>query len=106
MSATHERDAHDTEGLGLMARAARACVIGYQRVRAGRPSPCRFTPSCSAYAVEALETHGFVRGLALSARRLGRCHPWGGFGLDPVPAAGAPRRREPAHRHVNDGGGC
>jgi len=46
---------------------------------------CRFQPTCSAYALEALEAHGAVRGLWLTARRIGRCHPWGGSGYDPVP---------------------
>ena len=46
---------------------------------------CLFHPSCSAYALEALERHGAGRGLWLAIRRLGRCHPWGGGGLDPVP---------------------
>ena len=46
---------------------------------------CRFQPTCSAYALEALETHGAFRGLALVARRMLRCHPWGGSGYDPVP---------------------
>lgn len=67
------------------ARAASAVVRGYRRLRAGRPSPCRFDPSCSAYALDALEHHGAVRGTWLSIRRLGRCHPWGGQGWDPVP---------------------
>jgi hypothetical protein len=67
------------------ARALRALVRGYQAVRAGRPSPCRFVPSCSVYAVEALEHHGAARGSWLTVRRLARCHPWGGAGYDPVP---------------------
>lgn len=50
---------------------------------------CRFTPSCSAYALEAIRTHGAGRGLWLAIRRLGRCHPWGGCGHDPVPEAHA-----------------
>ena len=50
------------------------------------PPSCRFTPSCSAYAIEALGRYGAVRGAWLSARRLLRCHPWGGCGFDPVPA--------------------
>lgn len=49
------------------------------------PPSCRFTPSCSAYAVEALKKHGPVRGLWLTMRRILRCHPWGGHGHDPVP---------------------
>jgi putative membrane protein insertion efficiency factor len=47
---------------------------------------CRYAPSCSAYAIEAIETHGAARGLWFAARRLLRCHPWGGSGYDPVPA--------------------
>lgn len=46
---------------------------------------CRFQPTCSAYAVEALQKHGAFRGTALTARRIARCHPWGGSGYDPVP---------------------
>jgi hypothetical protein len=46
---------------------------------------CRFDPTCSAYALEALETHGAARGLWLAIRRLARCHPWGGWGVDDVP---------------------
>jgi uncharacterized protein len=48
---------------------------------------CRFIPSCSCYAEEAICVHGLGRGLALGARRVLRCHPWGGMGLDPVPSA-------------------
>ena len=55
------------------------------------PPSCRFSPSCSAYALEALHTHGPVRGLLLAARRIARCHPitWlgGSSGFDPVPPA-------------------
>lgn len=46
---------------------------------------CRFQPTCSAYALEALETHGALRGGWLAARRVLRCHPWGGSGIDNVP---------------------
>jgi hypothetical protein len=57
----------------------------YQKVTDGRPSPCRFVPTCSNYALDALERHGAARGSALTLRRLFRCHPWGGHGWDPVP---------------------
>ncbi|WP_435166305.1 membrane protein insertion efficiency factor YidD [Falsirhodobacter sp. 1013] len=46
---------------------------------------CRFQPTCSVYALEALEKHGGVVGSWLTLRRLARCHPWGGSGYDPVP---------------------
>jgi len=62
-----------------------AGITVYQAARRGRPSPCRFTPSCSAYAAEALHVHGAARGSWLAVRRIGRCNPWGGFGPDPVP---------------------
>lgn len=67
------------------ARVALGLIKAYQAVRAGRPSPCRFTPSCSAYASTAIARHGAVRGGWLAVRRLARCHPWGAFGADPVP---------------------
>jgi putative membrane protein insertion efficiency factor len=46
---------------------------------------CRFQPTCSAYALEALEKHGGIKGTLLTIRRIGRCHPWGGSGIDNVP---------------------
>ena len=49
------------------------------------PPSCRFTPTCSQYAIEALKKHGPLRRLYLTIRRLLRCHPWGGSGYDPVP---------------------
>lgn len=48
---------------------------------------CRYQPTCSAYAMEALEKHGALKGSYLAARRIGRCHPFGGTGYDPVPHA-------------------
>ncbi len=57
----------------------------YQRVFDGRMSPCRFSPSCSSYALEAFESHGTRRGAYLTVRRLMRCRPFGPSGWDPVP---------------------
>src|SRR5438445_7502939 len=71
--------------IGIMARILIGLIRLYQAARSGRPSPCRFIPSCSTYAVEALDRHGALKGSWLAARRLSRCHPWGGRGADPVP---------------------
>jgi putative membrane protein insertion efficiency factor len=61
-------------------------IIGlYQALRTGRPSPCRYWPTCSDYALDAIERHGAGRGSWLAFRRVLRCHPWGGHGVDPVP---------------------
>jgi len=49
------------------------------------PAACRYTPSCSEYAVQALKKYGPLKGLGLAVRRICRCHPWGGGGYDPVP---------------------
>ena len=71
---------------GLIARLLILGVRGYQRVLSPfLGGQCRFTPSCSIYALEAIERHGAIRGSWLVARRVGRCHPWGGGGHDPVP---------------------
>ena len=49
------------------------------------PSTCRYDPTCSYYAIDALKTHGFLKGTLLAIKRIGTCHPWGGSGYDPVP---------------------
>ena len=71
--------------LGVCARILLGLVRRYQALVDGRPSPCRFVPTCSSYALDSLDRHGAVRGSWLVLRRLGRCHPWGGHGWDPVP---------------------
>lgn len=68
-------------------------IRGYRAARAGRPTPCRFLPTCSAYGLEAIEEHGALRGGWLTIRRIGRCRPGGGSGVDLVP----PRRQEARH---------
>jgi len=57
------------------------------------PPACRFYPSCSQYAIGAIQTHGALRGSWLGAKRLGRCHPFSKGGYDPVPSIGPPERR-------------
>jgi putative membrane protein insertion efficiency factor len=66
-------------------RWALGSIEAYQRSFAWRPSPCRFYPTCSNYAHEAIEHHGTARGGWLTVRRLLRCRPFGPSGFDPVP---------------------
>ena len=80
---------------GRVQRGVIAAIRSYQHLTVHRPSPCRYIPSCSEYAHEAVEQHGALRGSALAARRIGRCHPFGGFGFDPVPPAARPGRPVP-----------
>lgn len=62
-----------------------APIRAYRALSAHRLPHCRYWPTCSAYALEAVEVHGPARGLWMALRRIIRCHPWGGFGADPVP---------------------
>ena len=55
---------------------------------------CRFEPTCSHYAIEAIRTHGAMRGSWLAAKRLAKCHPWGSSGHDPVPPSGDERTKK------------
>jgi putative membrane protein insertion efficiency factor len=68
-----------------MARFLRGGIRVYQGLSAGRLPRCRYSPTCSHYAAEAIELHGAGRGSWLTVKRLARCAPWGGSGWDPVP---------------------
>lgn len=63
----------------LLIRFYQTCISPFT------PAACRFTPTCSQYALEAFRRHGPFKGLYLTVKRLLRCHPWGGHGHDPVP---------------------
>jgi len=76
---------------GPIERLVLGAISLYRMTAPARTPRCRYIPSCSAYAVEAVEVHGLGRGMWLAVRRLGRCHPFGSFGFDPVPE----RRDEP-----------
>jgi putative membrane protein insertion efficiency factor len=84
----------------MTAKLLRALVRGYQLLLSPYfGGSCRFLPTCSCYAIQAIETHGAWRGAWLALRRLSRCHPLGRSGFDPVPSAFAPsalRRDRPA----------
>ena len=66
-------------------RVYRWTISPMQAFLFGNAGGCRFTPTCSVYALEAVREHGAATGTALAARRICRCHPWGGCGHDPVP---------------------
>lgn len=74
---------------GVIGVVLRTALRGYQLfVSPLLPPSCRYLPTCSDYAAQAIEQHGALRGGALALRRLARCHPWGGSGYDPVPQPG------------------
>lgn len=92
---TLENPSDETPRVRFAARVLRALILFYQHLFAWRPSPCRYVPTCSTYALEAVDTHGAVRGSWLAVRRISRCHPWGGHGYDPVPGRPDPSPRKP-----------
>lgn len=72
--------------MNIFSRLLIAPIRFYQkRISPLHPPVCRFTPTCSQYAVEAITKHGPIKGLALAIWRILRCNPWGGSGYDPVP---------------------
>ncbi len=83
--------------VGDMWRIPYYFIRAYQRFLSPcLPATCRFTPTCSAYAAEALRTQGLARGARLALRRILRCHPWHAGGYDPVPTRDAsPATSEP-----------
>jgi putative membrane protein insertion efficiency factor len=82
---TAQREIRDRPSAAALILAA--AITGYRRFISPLLVPrCRFSPSCSAYALEAVRVHGALRGTWLAARRLSRCHPFHTGGLDPVPA--------------------
>ena len=90
-------------------RVLRGAVHGYRTLISPlfRPS-CRYGPTCSEYALQALARHGAVKGTWLAVRRIGRCHPWGGSGYDPVPeprpATNPGQDRGPKYVRLTEGG--
>lgn len=84
-------DWQSTEPMGTepspAARFLLLLIRTYRRLSSGRPSPCRFYPSCSHYGEEAIEVHGAVRGSLFALRRISRCRPLGPHGVDLVPLA-------------------
>ena len=85
------KEAENTEstpekGMSLPARLADRLILFYQKsISPSLGANCRFTPTCSEYARQAIIKHGPIKGLALAIWRILRCNPWGGSGYDPVP---------------------
>ena len=98
MKRSYRADRHPSDLLSavlpdLLSAVLRTAIRGYQLlISPVRPPCCRFLPTCSDYAIEALARHGAWRGTGLALRRLARCHPWGGSGYDPVPERLRPNR--------------
>jgi uncharacterized protein len=91
-------EAESPRGTGTTRGLAQVIVLAllraYQALRSGHPSPCRFYPTCSTYAVEAVAEHGAWRGSWLAVRRVARCHPFGRHGVDLVPPGASQREAE------------
>lgn len=80
----------------VLRRLATLPVLAYRYlISPFTPASCRYRPTCSAYAQEAILKHGVWRGSGLALRRMARCHPWGGSGYDPVPDLAPTARSKP-----------
>lgn len=88
----------------ILVHGYRWVVSPLKRGLFGPTAGCRFVPSCSEYALEALRGHGALRGAWLAMARLARCHPWGGCGYDPVPVS--PLGSTPGSTPGRGAGGC
>lgn len=85
----------------MIKRPALAMIRWYKRsISPSLPPGCRYQPTCSEYAYEAIERHGVVKGIALGVWRLARCNPWSKGGIDRVPGTDKPTA---SHEHVGKG---
>ena len=85
--------------LGLVARIV---VRGYQLfISPLLPGACRFYPTCSSYTLDAIATHGAIRGGWMAVRRIGRCHPWGTSDFDPVPGSALDKKTSHLNHHAH-----
>ena len=71
--------------MSLLGKGPLGAIRFYRALSSRRAPVCRFNPTCSQYAIDAIEAHGGLRGTFFAVRRIIRCHPWGGQGYDPVP---------------------
>jgi putative membrane protein insertion efficiency factor len=91
----------------VLNRTLRRLIRLYQILVSPALAPrCRYLPTCSDYAIEALARHGVAAGLFLALSRLARCHPWGGSGYDPVPVDAPSLSNAPLFRRRHDCGGA
>jgi putative membrane protein insertion efficiency factor len=88
---------------GIVARILALPIRAWRLVSHYLPPRCRYYPSCSAYALEALEKHGAVRGSWLAAKRVSRCHPWHEGGIDPVPDPNVRSSSAPVGARLTEG---